>query len=72
MKKSIAKVPEAPQSAVFPKMIHQLRPNPNAATQGSKPPKRDNTFSQSRDANEDRGSRQIKSSHSTQTLSRGR
>jgi hypothetical protein len=38
----------------------------------SKPKKRDNTFSKSRDTREDRGARQMKTSHSSQTLPHGR
>ena len=38
----------------------------------SKPPKRDNTFSKSRDTREDRGLRQMKTTHSSQTFSHGR
>lgn len=33
-----------------------------------KPQKRDNTFSQSRDSREDRGTRQMKSKHNSQTF----
>ncbi len=37
-----------------------------------KPPKRDNTFSKSRDTREDRGMRQAKTMHNSQTLPHGR
>ncbi len=52
-------------------MLHRLRPN-FQTTAYPKPPKRDNTFSKSRDTNEDRGRRQIKTSHATQSFNRGR
>ena len=37
-----------------------------------KAPKRDNTFSKSRDNREDRGSRQMKTTHNSQTFSHTR
>jgi hypothetical protein len=40
--------------------------------QDSKPKKRDNTFSKSRDTREDRGARQMKTSHSSQTFTHGK
>jgi hypothetical protein len=63
-----------PQTPVFPKTLHRLRrdaatvakalaPNPKAE-------KRDNTFSKSRDLREDRATRQIKTTHSSQTFFR--
>lgn len=54
---------------VFPKTAHQFRPAKAAAT--PKPAKRDNIFSQSRDAREDRGIREIKTSHNHQTSHAG-
>ena len=42
------------------------------ATPAPKPSKRDNTFSQSRDTREDRGARQMKTTHNPQTLPHGR
>ncbi len=71
--KSSSKKPlaPAPQTPVFPQMLHRLRPN-FQTTAYPKPPKRDNTFSKSRDTNEDRGRRQIKTSHATQSFNRGR
>ncbi|MGA2867758.1 MAG: hypothetical protein ABSF34_01165 [Verrucomicrobiota bacterium] len=68
MKTSAAKLAQPPQTPVFQKTFHRLRPNPKVAAASSKPSKRDNTFSQSRDTREDRGSRQMKTSHSSQTL----
>ena len=57
---------------VFKKELHQKRPDPKAATLGAKPTKRENIFSKSRDVREDRGSRQMKNSHSSQTLPHSR
>jgi hypothetical protein len=70
MKASITKLAEAPQSPVFPKTLHRLRPNPKAGALSPKSQKRDNIFSKSRDTREDRGERQMKTSHNTQTLFR--
>jgi hypothetical protein len=46
--------------------------NPSAGlattAQDSKPKKRDNTFSKSRETREDRGARQMKTSHNSQTF----
>ena len=50
---------------VFPKTMHQFRPA--KADASPKPAKRDNIFSQSRDTREDRGIREMKTSHSDQT-----
>jgi len=62
MKKLIAKsVVEAP---VFPQTPHTARPDPKPA---AKAKKRDNIFSQSRDTREDRGTREMKTSHNDQT-----
>ncbi len=43
-----------------------------AATASPKPPRRDNLFSKSRDSREDRGTRQMKTSHNSQTLPHGK
>jgi hypothetical protein len=66
MKKSRIKSAPQSQAAVFPKTLHTLRPNPEAATTKSK--KRDNIFSKSRDVREDRGTREMKTSHNDQTF----
>ena len=58
------------QTPVFPQTLHQKRPDPKAA--GSKPPKRDNIFSKSRDTHEDRGTREMKNSHNSQSFPHGR
>jgi hypothetical protein len=56
------------QTPVFPKTLHQFRPVPKAANSHPKPPKRDNIFSKSRDTREDRGTREMKTSHNDQTF----
>jgi hypothetical protein len=58
------------QTPVFPKTLHQFRPDPKAAAT-PKPPKRDNIFSQSRDLREDRGIREMKTTHNDQTQPHG-
>ena len=55
------------QTPVFPKTLHQFRPDRKAAA-SPKPPKRDNIFSKSRDTREDRGTREMKTSHNDQTF----
>jgi hypothetical protein len=58
------------KTPIFQKTLHRLQPNPKAATPDAKPQKRDNIFSKSRDTREDRGSRQMKTTHNSQTLFR--
>jgi hypothetical protein len=58
------------RTPVFPKTLHRLRPNHKAATPIPKAQKRDNIFSKSRDTREDRGLRQMKTSHNSQTFFR--
>jgi hypothetical protein len=58
------------QTPVFPKKLHRLQPNPKAATPSPKSQKRDDIFSKSRDTRENRGSRQMKTTHNSQTLFR--
>jgi hypothetical protein len=67
MKRSSPKPVAAALAPVFPQTIHSLRPNIKSAV-NSKLPKRDNTFSQSRDTREDRGTRQMKTSHNAQSF----
>jgi hypothetical protein len=62
---------KTPETPVFPKTLHQLRPNSGDAIPQPKPGKRDNIFSKSRDTREDRGARQMKTSHSPRTLPHG-
>jgi hypothetical protein len=66
MKKPVTKFAAIVQTPVFPKTAHQFRPAPVAAV-SAKPPKRENTFSKSRDVREDRGTREMKTSHNDQT-----
>jgi hypothetical protein len=68
MKASLKKLPQAPQASVFPKTLHRLRASPNETSPSPKSKKRDNIFSKSRDTREDRGERQIKTSHNAQTF----
>jgi hypothetical protein len=69
MKTSVIKLAQTPQTPVFPQTLHRLRPNLQAATPSQK---RDNTFSQSRDTREDRGQREMKTTHNSQTFPHGR
>ena len=66
MKDTIARPSETPQTPVFPKTPHRLRSNSKQAA--AKPEKRDNIFSKSRDTREDRGTREMKTSHKDQTF----
>ena len=66
MKKPITKFAAIVQTPVFPKTAQQFRPAPEKAAT-AKSPKRDNTFSKSRDVREDRGTREMKTSHNDQT-----
>jgi hypothetical protein len=70
MKAPVTKPPEASQTPVFPKTPHRLRQTPNDGATNPKSSKRNNTFSQSRDVREDRGTRQIKTKHNSETLFR--
>ena len=56
-----------PQTPVFPQTMHELRPNQQKVLPHPKPKKRDNIFSKSRDVREDRGTREMKTSHNDQT-----
>ena len=62
MKKSADKIAAAPQTPVFPKTLHRLRPNSKEATANPNPKKRDNIFSKSRDT------REIKTSNEPQSV----
>jgi hypothetical protein len=66
MKPLASKLAAMPQTPVFPQTLHTLRPNSEAAAPKSK--KRDNIFSRSRDTREDRGTREMKTSHNDQTF----
>jgi hypothetical protein len=56
------------KTSVFPKTLHRLRPNSKEAAANPKSKKRGNTFSKSRDTREDRGTREIKTTHNARTL----
>jgi len=66
MKPLATKSAAMPQTPVFPQTLHTLRPNPEPAAPKSR--KRDNIFSKSRDTREDRGTREMKTSHNDQTF----
>ncbi|MDR3455964.1 MAG: hypothetical protein P4N60_00850 [Verrucomicrobiae bacterium] len=66
MKPAITKFAATVQTPVFPKTMHQFRPASESIA-SPKPSKRDNTFSKSRDVREDRGTREMKTSHNDQT-----
>jgi hypothetical protein len=68
MKDHTTKLAASPQTPVFPQTMHELRPNPEDAKSNPKPKKRDNIFSRSRDTREDRGTREMKTSHNDQTF----
>jgi hypothetical protein len=72
MKASMTKLAEAPQTPVFQTVIHKPGANPKEAAPSPKSQKRDNTFSQSRDTREDRGTREMKTTHNSRTFPHGR
>lgn len=61
-----------PAPAVFPIGIRQRTTKAETAASMVKPPKRDNVFSKSRDTREDRGTREMKNTNNSRTLSHGR
>ncbi len=65
----ISKFAAIVQTPVYPKTLHQFRPTKAAAT--PKPAKRDNIFSKSRDLREDRGIREMKTTHNEQSQPHG-
>jgi len=67
MKKPITNFAAIVQTPVFPKTMHQFRPNQEKVLPHPNPKKRDNVFSKSRDVREDRGTREMKTSHADQT-----
>jgi hypothetical protein len=67
MKKTTSPAPVTPQTPVFPRELHEVRPSPEKIMPGAKAPKRENIFSKSRDNREDRGEREIKTSQNPQT-----
>jgi hypothetical protein len=68
MTKSLTGLAGKPQSPVFPKTLHQLRPNHYLVMVNHKFKKRDNIFSKSRELREERGTREMKTSHNDQTF----
>jgi hypothetical protein len=72
MKASITDLAETPPPPVFQTVLHRPGANLKAAGPSPKSQKRDNIFSKSRDTREDRGSRQMKTSHNAQTFPHGR
>jgi hypothetical protein len=67
MKDHVNKLADEPQSPAFPQTLHTVRPNQETPMPNPKPKKRDNIFSKSRDLREDRGTREMKTSHNDQT-----
>ena len=72
IKSRLTKLAATPQTPPYPQIPHRRRPVAPVVIADSKPTKRDNIFSQSRDTREDRGSRQMKNSHNAQTFPHGR
>jgi hypothetical protein len=72
MKVSSTKLAATSQTSVSPQTLYRLRQRGNAAAPIPKSQERDNVFSKSRDTREDRGSRQMKTSHNSQTFPHGR
>jgi hypothetical protein len=70
MKKPGAKKAAMSSAPVFPQAMHVVRPAAGATDAKGK--KRDNIFSQSRDVREDRGTREMKTSHNAQSMPHGR
>jgi hypothetical protein len=67
MKHHTTKLAATPQTPVFPQTMHELRPNQEKALPHPETKKRGNIFSKSRDLREDRGTREMKTSHNDQT-----
>jgi hypothetical protein len=67
MKSPFTKPAASSQAPVFPQTLHTLRPVQEKPMPNAKPNKRDNIFSKSRDTREDRGTREMKTSHNDQT-----
>jgi hypothetical protein len=68
MSDSTTKITASAEAPVFPQTLHTLRPNHDKSLPHPKPKKRDDIFSQSRDLREDRGTREMKTSHNDQTF----
>jgi len=72
MSKTTNKIAAATTTPVFKKTPHTARPDAQVATPNPKAKKRENTFSKSRDTREDRGTREMKTSHNSQSFPHGR
>ena len=68
MKPPTTQLAKTPKTLVFQTAIRKPGATPKAATPGPKSQKRGNIFSKSRDTREDRGSRQMKTTHNPQTF----
>ena len=71
MKRPTNKPAAQPQTPVFPQTMHELLGSQAKVLPHPEPKKRDNNFSKSRDLREDRGTREIKTSHNDQTFHAG-
>jgi hypothetical protein len=60
------------KASVFTKTLHRVRTRINKRAPNPKSPVREKIFSKSRDTREDRGERQMKTSHNPQTFPHGR
>jgi hypothetical protein len=67
MKDHTTKLAATPQAPIFPQTMHALRPNQEKTVPHPNPKKRNNIFSKSRDMREERGTREMKTSHNDQT-----
>jgi hypothetical protein len=65
-------IPTGTETPVFQIAIRKRGEKRSAPASNEKSPKRDNIFSKSRDTREDRGSRQMKTSHNPETFSHGK
>jgi hypothetical protein len=72
MKASTTKPAPTENAPVFPQTLHHVQSEPKEAAPGSQSPKRDKIFSKSRDTREDRGTRQMKTTHNSQSFPHGR
>jgi len=72
MKASKTQITEIPTPPVFPETLHRVRTRPKKGAPNPTSPQRDKIFSKSRDMREDRGERQMKTSHNSQTFPHGR
>jgi hypothetical protein len=68
MKMPITTLKEQTRAAAMRAMNHDSSASPKLIVLAATSKKRDNIFSKSRDVREDRGSRQMKTSHSSRTF----